>query len=135
MLERKYILLARRLRCSRRRHNEGVSLQCRIAAMLANLILLGVFNFSSVEQTQTLNAGEVKRSAALSRLVYQLSRVVNAQPQVNIECVECYTLRASFPFVVNNLWGASRSVPTLQFKRQANALERFLLAPHSGNRE
>ena len=117
MLERKYILLAHRLRRLLSPHNEGDTRACHYADTLANLILLGVLNYSSVEQTLTPNAGEVKRSAALSRLVYQLSRVFNAQPQVNIECVKCYTLRAYFPFVIVNLNGAAGRIARLQFKR------------------
>ncbi len=87
--------MAHRLRCSRRPNIEGDTRPRRNADTLANLILLGVQRFSSVEQTHSLDAGEVKRSPALSRLVNQRFRVVNAQPQVNIECVKCYTLRAS----------------------------------------
>lgn len=52
MFERKYILLARRLRCSRRPRIEGEPRARHNADTLANLILLGVFYNSSVEQTQ-----------------------------------------------------------------------------------
>lgn len=51
MFERKYILLARRLRCSRRPHNEGDTRASHYADTLANLILLGAMKKTSVEQT------------------------------------------------------------------------------------